>query len=438
MTKNGTISHFVTPAKAGVQASHGFFNGLLSRRMFQLKLMRSRLVRASLLCLVAGGFIVGTVGLWKGSPVAGEAPGSSSDLSNAGPQDDSAQTEAALRKADLERQLDLLKRELESAGGWEKWRNKVKPFNEDLAGIRDRLKQSGLIAYKGLRGNLFSSFDFRYHLAKSFLYLDGESKTGKYSPPYKVIVDLAKQLKKRNIDLIFIPVPPKSEVCPETLSESNPADVSVSPQRKEFMLGLLKADVEVVDLLPGFLEERKRTGNLLMLEVDTHWNSEGIANAAKQIASRLKRYRFIRDMSPSEKETYSVRRITVRRTSTLVKYMSKEEAALYPSSEWTVDQVLSRNGRPYKDIPDSPVLLIGDSFAGFFSKESGWITAHIAKEIGIPLSLQSTGAGGPSVPRTLARKGRDYVNKRRVIIWLMVSRYLIPGRFSEWRSVKLP
>jgi len=29
MTKNGTISHFVTPAKAGVQASQGFFNGLL-------------------------------------------------------------------------------------------------------------------------------------------------------------------------------------------------------------------------------------------------------------------------------------------------------------------------------------------------------------------------------------------------------------------------
>ena len=28
MTKNGMISHFVTPAKAGCQASQGFFDGL--------------------------------------------------------------------------------------------------------------------------------------------------------------------------------------------------------------------------------------------------------------------------------------------------------------------------------------------------------------------------------------------------------------------------
>ena len=69
--------------------------------------------------------------------------------------------------------------------------------------------------------------------------------------------------------------------------------------------------------------------------------------------------------------------------------MKPAEKESYPAGDWTVEQVIGPDGTPYKDIDESPVLVLGDSFTTFFAEDSGGISAHLAKELGMPVSRHS-------------------------------------------------
>jgi purine-nucleoside phosphorylase len=295
---------------------------------------------------------------------------------------------AADRAEQVRADLAALQAAADVRGGWQAWSAALEPFREDLRGWDTKLEASGNVALRTESGLVFNGFDFTYHLAGSFVHPAGAAPGAARSPVYANVVDLSRQLAERGIDLIFVPVPPKSEVCPESLSTRVPEGCGVSPERAELMASLLEAGVEVIDLLPGFLEEKgKADGDCLYLAVDSHWNHRGIASAARQIAARLRRYEFVPKADSAKAHT--TKQGTVRRVSSVVKYMKPTEKESYPAEDWTVEQVITPDGTPYKDIDVSPVLVLGDSFTTFFAEDSGGISAHLAKEPGMPVSGHS-------------------------------------------------
>ena len=90
-------------------------------------------------------------------------------------------------------------------------------------------------------------------------------------------------------------------------------------------------------------------------------------------------------------------------------------------------QVLDAAGNLYDDDPDSPVVLLGDSFTGVYQLmdcEHAGVSAHLAKELGYPLDLVMSYGGGPNVRQKLLRRGEAALATKKVVIWMMTARDL--------------
>src|SRR6202044_2326708 len=84
-------------------------------------------------------------------------------------------------------------------------------------------------------------------------------------------------------------------------------------------------------------------------------------------------------------------------------------------------QVLQSDARtPYRDVPESDVLILGDSFLRVYEEDdpgaAGFI-AHVARELGQPLSsIVNDGGASTLVRQALARRPTLLMNKR-LVIW---------------------
>ncbi len=90
------------------------------------------------------------------------------------------------------------------------------------------------------------------------------------------------------------------------------------------------------------------------------------------------------------------------------------------------------DGTPYEDDPESPIVLLVDSFTGVYQLmdcEHAGVSAHLAKELGAPLDLVMSYGGGPNVRGKLLRRGEADLGHKKLVIWMMTARDLYD--FSE-------
>jgi len=94
-------------------------------------------------------------------------------------------------------------------------------------------------------------------------------------------------------------------------------------------------------------------------------------------------------------------------------------------------QVVSRasgRGRLYQDVPNSEVLVLGDSFLRVYETDepgSAGFLAHLAKQLRRSVtSLVSDGGGSTQVREELARRP-ELLNGRKVVVWELVERDLL-------------
>ncbi len=94
------------------------------------------------------------------------------------------------------------------------------------------------------------------------------------------------------------------------------------------------------------------------------------------------------------------RPVTVRRHGDLVEMLRvpQIERALEPESLACLQVVRSDTGTPYRDSPESEVLILGDSFLRIYEQDepgaAGFI-AHLARELGRPLTSIVNDGGAP-------------------------------------------
>jgi hypothetical protein len=205
---------------------------------------------------------------------------------------------------------------------------------------------------------------------------------------------------------------------------------------------LREAGVEAPDLRQTFLRlrktERADVSAPYYLLRDTHWSGTAARIAAEAVAQRILDLGWI---EPGATE-YSVRTVWVNRHSDIVRMMRMPDIGRQASDEQVrCDQVVRiGSGELYRDDPNSPVLVLGDSFLRMYETDepraAGFI-AHLARELRFPLaSLVSDGGASTLVRQELSRRP-DLLLGKTLVIWEFVERDIRFGT-QGWKYVPLP
>ena len=318
-------------------------------------------------------------------------------------------------------------------GSWDKWAARMADFRRD---IKRQLKQrpediKGLI---GKDGFLF------FREALNYLTSSDLRQQKNNRDPYPAIVDYKDQLEAKGIDFLFIIIPTKAEIFPEKISDFAPeaGGPYVMPYTRKLMLELAEAGVEVVDLLPAFIEARDGDEPIYMKQ-DTHWTDRGLRLAARIIGDRIKQYPWFSRMSDRPIQ-YTAKEVTFTRGGDIRGMLPDGEKIEYRPMKLSGRQVLNPDGSFYEDDKSSPIVILGDSFCGVYHREEpkhAGISAHIAKEIGMPVDLIMAYGSGPKIRGRLARRGASAVREKKLVIWTTAARDLY-NYWAPWGIIKVP
>jgi SGNH hydrolase-like domain, acetyltransferase AlgX len=328
-------------------------------------------------------------------------------------------------------------RELAEVGGgsWTKWAARVAPLHD---AIRARLRSSPptVKAFAGADGFLFYRNGLEYVVGGD---LENQRK-GKN--PFPVIVEFKKELDAHDVDFLFVPVPTKEEVFPDAIDARLKALAGqiVDPFSRKLASSLAQAGVEVVDLLPAFLATRSGDGGAdqepIFQHQDTHWTDRGLRLAADLIGARIKKYPWYDGLRklPSATPGLTSRETWFTRFGDLHSRLPEVEKKDFQPEKLVAHQVFTAFGSPYEDDPDSPIVVLGDSFTGVYEltdAEHAGVSAHIAKEIGYPVDLVMSYGGGPNVREKLLRRGPAALGSKKLVVWIMTARDLY-NYWDDW------
>lgn len=262
--------------------------------------------------------------------------------------------------------------------------------------------------------------------------------------PRPALLDLAQQLRARDIDLLVLPVPSKAMIEPGRFAagavRTGITDGALhNPSFAAFRADLEAAGIAVFDPTPLLLT-RQAAGQETFLHTDSHWHPAAMDAVAAAVAARLEG----KDTGPPQAWT---RRSHAHQAqgdlATLLRLPPEQER--YPPETVSLLPVTDEAGTPWAPDPAAAVLLLGDSFTNVFSQDDlGWGTgAGLAEQLSYHLgrgvdriALNDGGATGSR--RALARQlagGEDRLAGKRVVVYQLAVRELAGG---DWQLVPLP
>ncbi|MEM9555511.1 MAG: hypothetical protein AAGC60_14740 [Acidobacteriota bacterium] len=266
--------------------------------------------------------------------------------------------------------------------------------------------------------------------------------------PLPVVVDFARQLAARNIDLVVVLVPTKLTVHPEALAAGLVADLGVPRNPStDALLDELEADgVELLDA-SSLLIELRDAGTPAFLRTDSHWTPAAVDVVAREIAAHLRpRLDPPPSQSGSADETVWWRR-TPRRVEgrgDLYRLLALPEAGrlagerLVASEAVEIQVVSTADDRLWRPERGSSVLLLGDSFSNVFSESMlGWgegagLGEQLSYHLGRRIDRLAVNDGSASTVRERLAADAARLDGVRVVVWQIAARELASG---DWRPV---
>ncbi len=299
------------------------------------------------------------------------------------------------------------------------------------------LADAGEKAVLGRRGWLFYRPSVRYLIERQAAVPEKDA-----ADPLAAIRSFREQLLARGIRLLVVPVPNKESVYPEMLAKrAEGAGVVVCEQTRRLLEELEHGGIEHVDLFEVFRRARGGEGRSdsgrLYLAQDSHWSPEGVRVAAGAVAQRVLASGAVKRGD----HAYAERSATVLRHGDLVQMLqvAQIERTLEPERLLCRQVVESDDRTPYRDAPESEILILGDSFLRIYEEgepgAAGFI-AHVARELGQPLAaIVNDGGGSTLVRQALSRRPTLLANKK-LVIWEFAEREIRFGT-EGWRIVPL-
>ena len=254
-------------------------------------------------------------------------------------------------------------------------------------------------------------------------------------PAAKAMVAVSQWLKAKGIDLIVVPAPRMIEVYADKIGNGVPANGVASPQLRRLLLSLMESDVEVVDLLPGFLQSRATSAETLYLSADGHWSDRAQQIASGEIAHRLARYDVVKAaMNLPARFTSEASHVSFQ--GALAEMLTPPQRAEVRAAldATPVTKVTTAAGAPFEEPATSPVVVIGDSFTHYFqllvAKGSG-IDALLSKAINLGVSNVSAAGGTVEPIRDFVRRP-ELLRGRRVVVWIL-NNSLLADPADSWQ-----
>src|SRR4051794_6960151 len=276
----------------------------------------------------------------------------------------------------------------------------------------------------GRDGWLFYAPDVRYLVESD----------GSENDPFQAILDFRRQLDRRGIHLLMMPVPGKPSIYWDKLTRRG---IDSSPTQ-QLLTRLRDAGIESLDLFAVFRMLAQQRNAACYLARDTHWSGSAAQMAAETVAHRL----FELGWVSSGSVEYQVRPVTTPRTGDLVRMIDLADLERrFPPEDVQCEQVFrAGTGELYRDKPDSQILVLGDSFLRMYQTDqpmaAGFI-AHLARALRQPVtSIVNDGGASTLVRQDLSRRAGLLANKK-VVIWEFVERDIRFG-MEGWKHVSLP
>jgi alginate O-acetyltransferase complex protein AlgJ len=249
--------------------------------------------------------------------------------------------------------------------------------------------------------------------------------------PIPRIQEFKAYLDKNNINFLFVAVPCKEELYYEKLGiqTTQATGAIIAPYGRKILADLQKNGIEVIDLLPRFLEAKSADAGSteqVYQKQDTHWTDRGLQIAAKLIAGRIRQYSWYGNCA-GQIRSYTAIDTTFLRQGDIVERIPEALKINYPAATLQARQIIAPDGKKYKPDPSGPIMLIGDSFTGVFELvdcKSAGIGANIAERTGLPIDILTSWGGGPMIMNKMVRLRMKTMGQKRLVIYMMTARDL--------------
>lgn len=253
-----------------------------------------------------------------------------------------------------------------------------------------------------------------------------------WNGPLETIVRFNEQLDEYGVELILMPIPVKPMILTEPLT-GRPAVGPVRHRDTEAFYELLRgAGVEILDVSDEWHAALKE-GEAVFLKQDTHWTPATMRATARRVAAYLKQQPWFDEAWVDADRFTSGDPRQVSAPGDLVENLDLPESSRAFSEETAEIIPVRADGAMSIYDPDSPLVLLGDSFTNIFHQEDmGWGTdagfaEHLSRELGLSLdTIAQNGQASTGVRRNLAtRPGAvTLLGKKKAVIWAIAARDL--------------
>lgn len=303
------------------------------------------------------------------------------------------------------------------------------PASEFLNTVTSIVKRTPAPVYVSQSGWMFLSQELS-HLTKGAFWGDraanvsiGESPD--VADPLPAILDFHRQLKKRGIELVLVPVPPKAVVYANELTDGKNASTGRTDfYHQQFYSILAKRGIAVVDLTSPFIAAKEHTNKEVYCRQDSHWSGYGCQIAANKIYARIATQ--IGDITVEKTRYYSKER-TVQIDGDLWRKLADNSI---PKETVSLTGISTQQDSliPVEPWKQSPVLLLGDSHTLVFSaggdmhaKGSG-LPDHLAATLGFPVDVMGIRGSGATMARVSLLRREDSLAGKKIVIWCFTAR----------------
>ena len=233
--------------------------------------------------------------------------------------------------------------------------------------------------------------------------------------PFPVLIDFARQLEGRGIELVVAIAPTRLHTRPDLVlgpEAQLPADFAgFALGYQDFLAKLAGAGIEVIDLLPGLtaLNSGEPGGAEAFLRYDSHWTP-----AAAEVAAELVHARLV------ELEAYEAGPLVCRATPDRIAFHTKESGLpRVPDPELLpIQRVRAETGAALEDKA-SPILAMGDSYVTYHEESESAFRHHLALRCGRALDVVSVFGRGSIGPRRALRRRRSHaLGSKQIVVWL--------------------
>ena len=343
------------------------------------------------------------------------------------------------------RNIDILEHDLEERSFWRKL------FLPPLQFIQTRyLRQGNEKVVVADEGELFFRPSVDYLIGPPFMdpgqqrlrHENHEIWESAVQPdPVRAIVEFRNQLAARGIELIVLPVPAKPSIRPSALADKTFIRPLANRSWDEFINILASQNIIILDVRPRLAEIWRTTGNAY-LATDTHWAPEAMSAIATMLGERLIGLIAEHADLPGSQEYQSLAQ-SILGTGDISRMLTLPAGSdLYPAAQVQIEQILTGTGEFWQPDRNSPVLLLGDSFANIYSAVSlGWGSgAGLAEQLSKVLRrsvdiIVQNDSGAFATREMLARelqRGRDRLLGKKVVVWEFAERELASG---DWKKI---